>query len=263
MGAGRSWVAGLLWVSAGWSQTAPPSAPDAFLAKVRAAYYSETRERMDRFTAALAPDWTALLKDQSLTPAARAEALGRLNAIQFALALDRRGTPVITHRAPATADPQQSAAMKQIYDGMEQMISGFFQTWIIFMIQPPVPQAGTPYHLETTGPWQILSYNEGGTKVEVTLGQDLAAAEVRVVNKDFTSSIHPSFEKTAKGLVLVGYQATYRSTQASEETDLDVKIQNQDVDGCTLPRVLDLGGTYGRAPFHVLVTFSDGHVTKF
>lgn len=142
-------------------------------------------------------------------------------------------------------------------------MSGFFDTWKNFMILAPPPAAGTPFHQEASGPWRTVTYRDGAARVEVTLDANFEASEVKVTSQAFTSSVLPTFARTPKGFVLVGYRATYRTAQDAEATDLDVNIQNQEIDGCTLPRVLDLRGSYGGTPFHILVTFENGQVAKF
>ncbi len=263
MGWDRKHGAGLALVMAGVALSAQAPTDEAFLAKARAAYYSEPREGMARFRASLVPDWRQLLQEQKLTPEMLDKAVARLQAIRFTLVLDARGVPTIQHETLNPTSAQEAEALKQIYEGMEQMVTGFFQTWAVFMVSPPLPDPGTAVQIERVGAWQVVRYREGDdTRIEVTLGQDFAASEVRVLAKTFTSTIHPSFVKSPKGLVLTGYEATYRSGQAGESTNLAVTLQNQQLNGCTLPGRLDLRGEYGNALFHVVVTFADGQVDR-
>jgi hypothetical protein len=234
-----------------------------FLKKARLAYYSLATERMDTFQATLVPNWRQVLEEGKVSPEALAPAVEKLKAIQFSLTLDRQGGAKITHTTPATENDQVAAAFKQIYDGMEQATTGFFQTWTVFMINPPLPEPGTPFRLETLGAWHILTYDEGATRIETTLGQDFAVSAMKIITKNFNSTINPSFARTPKGLVLVGYQATYRSPAAGDATDLTVAIDNQEVNGLTVPRKMDLRGTYGGTPFHMEVAFTGGRAAKY
>jgi len=235
----------------------------AFLKQAGKAYYSLSRERMDRFQCSLVPNWKLLLQEQKLAPEVVERAVEILKGIQFTLTVDRQGVATITHTTVAAENDQVAAGLKQIYDGMEQMTVGFFQTWSAFMISPPLPDGSTPVHLEKLGVWRILSYNDGAAKVETTLGKDLSVSATKVVTKDFQSTINPAFAKTAKGYVLVGYQATYRGAAGGDATDLNVSIENQETDGFTLPKKMDLRGSYGGSPFHVEVAFLGGKAAKY
>lgn len=39
----------------------------------------------------------------------------------------------------------------------------------------------TPFQMESMGNWHILKYNEGGARVEITMGCDLVVSSVKVV----------------------------------------------------------------------------------
>ena len=155
------------------------------------------------------------------------------------------------------------AALAQIYGGMEQMTSGFFDTWTMFVLSPPFPALASEYRLETVGPQYRLSYREGSAADVVTvMDRDFAISDLRVTTPEFFSTIQPSFTKTPKGFLLSGYDAHYQSKKAEETTNLKVRIDYQEVERVQMLRKLDLSGTYGGTPFAVLLTFSDCQVTK-
>lgn len=233
------------------------------LKKARLGYYSLSRERMDRFQCTLVPNWKLLLEELKVAPEVVDRAVEKLKAIQFTLTVDRHGAAAITHTTVAADNDQMAAGLKQVYSGMEEMTSGFFQTWSVFMVHPPLPDANTPSRLEELGIWYLITYMDGASKVETTVGKDFAVSAMKVVNKDFHSTINPLFSKTPKGFVLVGYQAAYRGASAAEATDLNVALENQELDGFTLPKKMDLRGSYGSTPFHVEVSFLGGRVTKY
>jgi hypothetical protein len=235
----------------------------AFLKKARQAYYSLAAERMNQFQATMVPNWRLLLEEQKVAPENLGPATEKLSAIQFKLTVDRQGGATITHNTVSAENEQVSAGLKQIYAGMEQMTTGFFQTWCVFMVNPPLPEPGTSFRLDESGAWYTLTYDEGATKVETTLGKDFAVTAMKIVTKDFISTINPTFARTPKGFVLVGYQATYRSGSAADATDLTVVLENQEVDGLTVPRKMDLRGTYGSSPFHVEVSFTGGRAARY
>jgi hypothetical protein len=254
---------GMGMVAMGTILAAQQAGQDAFLKKARQAYYSLSDERMERFQCTLIPNWKLLLEEAKVAPEALGPAVEKLKAIQFTLTLDRQGAATITHTSVAADNAKQAEGLKQVYSGMEQMVEGFFQTWSTFMVKKPLPEPKAPFHLEELGVWYILTYDEGASKIETTLEKSFAVSTLKAVNKDFQSTISPRFAKTARGLVMVGYQGIYRSASAGEATDLTVAIENQDLDGFTLPKKMDLRGTYGTSPFHVEVAFVGGRAVKY
>lgn len=258
------WVRlGGIGVCAAGALVAQPADQAAFLNKARQAYYSQSKERMDKFQCQLVPNWKLMLEEQKLAPEIVAAAVGKLGGIRFTLTLDRKGVSTITHSTVSAENDQVADGLKQVYSGMEQMTTGFFQTWSIFMVNPPLPEPKVPFRLEELGAWHILRYEEGASSIETTLGKDLAVSAMKIVDKAFHCTISPTFAKTAKGLVLVGYQASYRSTSAGEATDLNVTLVNQELNGLVVPKKMDLRGTYGSTPFHVEVAFVEGQASTY
>jgi hypothetical protein len=165
--------------------------------------------------------------------------------------------------------------LAQVYSGMEQMTSGFFQTWAVFVVHPALPEQGTDFDLET-GPSQYhLAYKEGGTKaaeaekpaetaakpesgtaIDVTMSRLFVIDAVKVVAENFTSTIKPRFAKTPKGYLLTGYDAEYQGSGGSDRTELHVDMENQSVSGFQVPQKLVLKGLYNGSPFAVEVVFS-------
>lgn len=259
----RPWRHPIGLLCAGLTLAAQQPDQTAFLTRARQAYYSLAAERMDRFQATLVPNWRLLLEEGKTPPESIGPATEKLSDIRFNLTVDRKGTATISHNTVAAENDQVAAGLKQIYNGMEQMTTGFFETWCVFMVNPPLPELGKPFHLDELGAWHILTYEDGPAKVETTLGTDFAVNSMKVVSKEFISTINPTFSRTDKGFILTSYQATYRSTAAGEATDLKVTIENQELDGLTLPKKMDLRGTYGGSPFHIEVSFMSGHATRY
>ena len=147
--------------------------------------------------------------------------------------------------------------LNQIYGGMEQMVSGFFDTWSPFMIGSPFPDAKGNYELSEQGDLWNLSYREGAsTDVVTTMTKTLVIRELQVKTPQFSSSLRPRFTDSAQGRLLTGYEADYVGQSPNETTHLLVGIAYQTVNGFQLPQKLDLAGSYGGTPFQVQVTFS-------
>ena len=229
--------------------------------QARAAYYNLTQEGLQEFQCSVNPNWRAILAAQvAQDPSAAAETIGILNQIHFSL----RFTPdkvQLTHNDISNQHPEMAKNFKQIFDGMEQMTSGFFDTWKLFMLSPPFPEVEGEYVLESVGGQYRLSYNDGITRVVTTMGRNLAISNMEITEPQFDSAIKPGFTDSPKGFLFTSYEATYNSGKPEEATKLKVQIGYQEVDGLQVLKQLDLSGSYGGSPFAVQLAFSDCSVT--
>jgi hypothetical protein len=225
--------------------------------RARSNYYSLQKQGLSRFQCNLAPNWDSLLAETMKTdPKGANRAIEILRPLQFTVSLGNTGSAKVTHNTIA-AGSEQMAGLNQIYSGMEQMVSGFFDTWSPFMMSSPFPSAGGNFELTDQGDLWNLSYKEGAsTDVVTTMTKGLVIRELKVKTPQFSSSLRPQFSDSALGKLLTGYKADYVGQSPSETTHLEVEIAYQTVDGFQLPQKLDLAGSYGGSAFQIQVTFS-------
>lgn len=235
----------------------------AVLSQARQSYYNLRSEGLSTFQCSVTPDWGSLLKAQrQQDPEGTDAAIKTLSQLHFSVTLGSDNGVKLTHNELTDQTDQMMAALKQIYGGMEQMASGFFDTWKLFMLNPPFPELSSEYQLASAGPEYKLSYREDLADVVTTMGRDFAISNLKVTTPEFDSSIQPTFSRTPKGFVLNSYEASYKSQKADETTQLKVLIDYQEVSGLQILQKLNLSGTYGGIPFAVVLTFSDCQVTK-
>jgi hypothetical protein len=224
--------------------------------------YSNLKDRgLSEFKANLTPNWEVMLKDQlGADPKANEATLKRLREIRFSMTYDAEGAVKVTHTEPPAGNEQQAAGYKQIFGGMAQTVSGFFATWTAFMPVPPLPEVDGEYKIEEKEDHYRLAYKEGEADVVTTLSKDFAVRELKVSTKEFESVLKPSFRKTPKGLLLVGYEATYEGPGNS--TQFKAEIENQEAAGYPLPSKLSFKGTFNKGPIAMEIAFTDYEVKK-
>lgn len=233
------------------------------LSQARQAYYNLRNEGMVSFECSVTPNWELLLQEQrKQDPEAIDTAIQTLSQIHFTTSLGADGKAKLTHNELTGQNQQMMDALKQIYSGMEQMTSGFFDTWSLFMLNTPFPEVNSDYGLQTVGPQYRLTYRDGLADVVTTMGRDFAMSDLKVTTTEFDSDIQPQFTKLSKGFLFSAYDATYQSKSPGEATQLKVRIGYQEVEGLELLQKLDLSGSYGGNPFAVQLSFSDCKVTK-
>ncbi len=233
------------------------------LKKARESYYSLKDQGLTEFQCTMAPDWAFLLSEQRKNdPTGIDAAIQKLQALHFGLTLGLDGNAKVTHNEITAENEQVANGLKQVYSGMEQMATGFFQTWSAYTISPAFPDAATPFELNSIGSDYVISYKEGSAEVTTTMAKDYAISSMRVKTTEFDSTIKPQFKKVPKGLLLSGYQALYRGATPAEATDLDVSIDYQEINGLQIPQEISLSGSYGASPFKVKVNFNACTATK-
>lgn len=232
------------------------------LKKARDSYYSLKSEGMTGFQCDMTPNWASLLEDQrKADPAAIDAAIARLQQLHFSVAVDANGAAKVTHNEIAADNAKMAEGLKQVYSGMEQMTTGFFQTWTVFVVTPPLPELTTEFKLDS-GEQYGLTYKDGSTDVSTVMGRDFAVRSLKVTAQDFVSILNPRFAKTPKGYLMNAYDADYQGAGGKDKTELHVVIDYQTVAGLQVPLKLGLKGSYNGSPFQVEVAFSGCTATK-
>jgi len=240
------------------------------LRRAHDSYYSLMSRGLVDFHCDMTPNWEALLAEQrkqvseEVDPEKRKEASERLDRaiatlkrIGFSVSVGTTGSAKVTHTTVAPENGEVAKGLDQIYTGMEQMTTGFFDTWAPFMISTPFPEVDSEYVLADQGDHWNLSYKEGlTTDVATTMSKDLVIRELKVNTPQFSSSMRPHFTRGPQGLLLAGYEADYRGRSPGDTTELRVGITYQDVNGFQLPQKLNVSGSQGGAAFQVEVAFS-------
>lgn len=236
---------------------------ESVLSQAGHSYYNLQDEGLASFQCSLTPNWQALLAEQlKASPAAAGNAVKLLNQLRFVVTVSP-GKSSITHNELSGQSDQLQAALKQIYGGMEQMTSGFFDTWNLFVFRAPFPEVNSDYRLEDVDSKYRLTYKEGTANVVNVIDKNFAITSLQVSTPEFDSSIRPNFSKASKDRWLLSrYTAVYDSGKKEETTALDVTVDYSAINGFNLPSHLDLRGSYGGSPFAVDLAFSNCTTTK-
>lgn len=219
--------------------------------QARQAYYSLQAHGFAGAQADVRPQWQVLLKPMlESNPAGAQAALGRLQHLHFAMSLDSSLNSSLTHQwdGTAPADAESNAAFKQIYGGMDQALSGFFQSWSVFMLKPPFPEVEEAYELEEVEGQYRLSYKDGTAAVVIRMTKDFAISELKISTSDFDSTIVPQLKRTPQGLVLASFLGNYVPTKGPGTVQLKVDVEYQELEGLQLPSRIHLDSSYDGQP---------------
>lgn len=207
--------------------------------RARGAYYSLARKGFKGFTASVEPNWEVILA-QTATP-------GNLlifRAVQFSLVVDANGAITLTHEVgPQAAKPELRPTVNLIHADVQRLVSGFFNTWRIFLVNSPFPDA--EFQLENQEKQHKVFYATQSGKVSITMTDDLVITEWHIVGPTAKRTVKPQFQKTADGLLLTGYQGIFEPIGPGIKTTLDFHIEYQDAGGMKVPYKVSFTGMHG------------------
>jgi len=248
----------------GAPQAATNLDPKGIVGQAHAAYYNLSSRGFKQYRFLANPDWAYLLGDLAKTnPAAFKAAMVLFSKVRFDVVVDAKGAAKVSHNTIDTPNEQTKAGMNQVYDGMDQMLTGFFQTWHPFMLQTPFSSPGKALNFEELGgKIRVRWVEEETTKVDILMDRTYAVTEMKVSSPTFDSVIYPVFDQQSGRLVLTSYEADYMDKSGGPKIHVKVLIKNHPIQGLLLPSDLDLTARVGESTTHVLVAFAEATLEK-
>ena len=219
-------------------------------------YYWIDRNKVDHFECQLQPDWRALLASQGASGDSLDQAVAKLNQLVFHISFGPNRDAKITHNEIPAENDQVAEGLKQVYSGIEQMSTGFFQTFALLAYNRT-----TFDFLDGAYSWnaedQTAAYAEanGSTKVKIGFVGD-RIRQIDTATSDFNSTLFPQYASHNGKYRLDGYDATYVGSKGEDHTVLSVSLGYQSTEGFDIPASLDLSGSYNSSPLAVKIAFT-------
>jgi len=227
--------------------------------QARQSYYSLKRLGLVEFRANIRPNWELMLKGESTSP----EAMKLLNGLHFSILFGESGNVIVNHQADFPPKNEVVAkGYKDIFEGVDNAVYGFFETWNLFMFGSPFPEPDSAYELQDLGASYLLKYAEPKNQVATTFGKDFYIREIQVSGDSFTGAIKPELKKTDHGNIIVAYRGSYAGAAGNRTSDLQVTIQYNEVNGLEVPLKVNVEGTYNGGPVNMEILFSDYKISK-
>ena len=222
------------------------------ISQARSAYYNLARKGFKGFTATIEPNWEVIL-GQTATPAS----LKIFRALQFSMVVDANGAVTVTHEVGAdAAKPDLQPTVNRIHYDIQRLGTGFFNTWRIFAVNSPFPEAASDLKIENVGKQYRVSYPTQSGVVTIAMNSDLLLTEWNLSAPTAKRTVKPKFQKTVDGLLLTGYHGVFEPTGPGIKTTLDFQIEYQDVSGMKVPRKLRFNGMHGSEPVEAELVFT-------
>ena len=256
-------IAILFWMAAADAQNPPAAAPppaaqgqpqpaatdyDALLAKAAKLYYSSANDGLAGFTCALHPDWHALFvsarPNEAVSPAD--DRIVLLNSVKITLhARMKGGSTMDWEQNPDPAKPldqDSTTLLKDMHAATEQTLQGFLQFWTPFIDGSAIPQSSAGLDVTQTASGYILHSKSSDTEVTETIGNSLLLEHFDVIMSNATVKFAPSYQSSAKGLLVTGFQAQILQPGNPPEKaqEMRVGIEYKTVQGFPIPSQLNM-----------------------
>jgi hypothetical protein len=253
-------------VAACFGQSAATPTPNAsdqkeILRRAPLAYYSLKRAGLKDFRCQLTPDWDYIYKTLKTDAVGQDQLLPILKSMRFQVAVGPDGTAAVSHESDA-APPNEAVAarIRQTTDGVEKIVTGFFQTWSQFMVNSVFPDPDSAYRMQSMGDKLVITQQDGKTVSVVSMNRDLVIDTIRATTPEFEGTIDPTFAQHKDGLIVTSYEATYKDTASGNSRRISVAVDYSDVEGLTLPHTVKAEVSAKDAPIEIPLTFSDCQV---
>jgi len=219
--------------------------------QARSAYYSLTRKGFKGFTADVEPNWEVILAHT-----ANPKNLNVFRAVRFSMVVDATGAVTVRHEVGAgAAKPELQPVVERIHNDVQRLVTGFLNTWKMFMMSSPFPETENQIKVENQGPQYRLSYATQSGGVVMMMTGDFLITEWNLSGPRAKRTFKPHFQKTVDGFLLTGYQEVFEPIGSGIRTTMDFNIEYQDVGGIKLPQKFRLRGMHGIEPVAAELVF--------
>jgi hypothetical protein len=206
--------------------------------QMRRLYYTPTTAGLRSFSCEAHPDWHGLLEraEAGKTIAADDPRVEYLNQVKISFTATMDGTAKIDWVPPPDREfPGSATASTQMKEGVQQMLTGFFQFWAPNVNGTLLPGPNDVFSLESDkGGYRVLMNQEQSSVVEV-IDHDLKLTELHLKQPSLTGDFSLTFTQSPSGFEIVGTDGNL-STNGSTPAHVRFRLDYQPVGGFQIPK---------------------------
>ena len=165
-----------------------------------------------------------------------------LQTVHLSVADELRGRGTLDW-SEASAPPEgKEASMKQMQNGLQQSVSGFFQSWNAYMNGSMVPLPDSSLTVTEAGEGVHLSGAAKEMKIDEDFDKNTVLTRALVVSPAIKVVALPTYAETTDGLILTSVQSTINQPPTAPPIEATFRIEYAKVDSFQLPShiVLDI-----------------------
>jgi hypothetical protein len=207
------------------SPAPPPAMKAAILRKAESSYYILQSQGLKAFQCNVQPNWTEVVPDPAQ--------LALVSQVQFSAVIDDQGAVQVSAFLPngAAIDP----SVNQMVSGVQQTISGFFETWNSMVLSPVFSaddDAKLIYSSQADG--YHFSQKNADTSVDIVMTKDALMTAMKVTTASSVIAMQPVYMATGKGLLLTSMNSDINGGKQK----VNFEVQYENVEGFEMPAMV-------------------------
>jgi hypothetical protein len=248
--------------SAAPGTTVPAADAKKIVQQMHEANYSLAKHGFGSAHCSVAVNWDDIYKQLNANNDDSQQLLALLEKSRFKVVIGPEGSTSISVDSEE-APPSENIAerMRQSQAGIQQTITGLFNTWAGFMVRSMIPEPDETYELKSSDAGYLLTFSGDGANITINTDPKLKIGHVEFKSEKLNGNFDPTFDSTPEGYVLTGYRATFTAAQG-QASELVMALTNQKVEGLELPQQVTAKIPYNDTKLNMVFTFSDYQVTK-
>lgn len=172
-------------------------------------------------------------------------ALQYLQTVHLAVTDDLRGKGSLDWTSPTDPPDDKKASIKQMQEGLQAAVSGFFQSWNAYMNGTMVPLPDPTVTVTESGDGVHLRGISKTTTFDEDYDKNMLLTEVHVVSPTVDVVARPTYTTTEDGLILSSVTSQLHQPPTAPETDVTFRIEYAKVNAYHVPShvVFDIKNT--------------------
>ncbi len=216
--------------------SAQVKSPSERLAFAHSLYYTPTTAGLKSFTCDAQVDWKALLTRVSGSDTPDDDAtLKYLQTVHLAIADDLKGQGSLQWNAPAAPPADKEQAIKQMQQGFQTAIGGFFQSWNAYMNGSMVPMPDSTVTVTANGDGLHLSGTSKEMQFDEDFDKNILLTQVLVVTPDLKVLAKPTYVSTPDGLIVSAVTSQINQPPSAPVSEVTFRTEYAKVDSFQIP----------------------------
>jgi hypothetical protein len=235
----------------------------AIINQARRAYYNLANEGLQEFRCEVLPNWDSAFQALNADQVGKDQVLPILRKTHFQLVVGPHGASTVSHQSEL-APPNEEVAerVRKAIAGMEQIITGFLQTWSQFNVNlVPLPDANSDFQWEDAGELYRINFKEGSADASILLRRDFQIQELKVVTSQLSGIVQPKFSSFHNRFVLESYRAIFELA-SNPRQELSVHIEYDEREHLHLPSRVVATTKLPNAVAEFSFAFTNYHIKK-
>ena len=201
-----------------------------------AQYYTPTASGLKSFRCEAAIDWRTMLTRLSGTEIREDNpVLKYLQTVHLSVVDQLNGKGSLEWSDTAVPPAGKEAVVKQMREGLQTMVGGFFQSWNGYMNGSMVPLPDNSVEVTTAGAGIHLHATPGTTNFDEDFDKDTLLTQAVVDNPQMRVVAIPTYERTEDGLVISAVSSRVNQPPSAAPMDVTFRVKYAKVDSFQIP----------------------------